>query len=427
MMRGFTACKKAAVCIGAFALTLSMLPLSGLNKKVYAEDEYTYTVRVFGGNIGDVTGGTPIDGGVAFTGIKDGEKPSGTVSVEIKNNNDYPDKYFAKGVRLAGRDNYDGLRNLNYISETPVHEDTDYVVAYGVKNSAVEYRVVYYSNTGEKLLEDETHYASDKDNVIVHARHIPGYFPQANNIGKEIVAGKENLFTFVYRRNETTVTETQTINEGTTVTGTTGTYTVPGTNTNTGTAAGTAGTTGTTGSGTNAGTGANFGVSGTGLNSGTGTNAGTPAGNANTDFGSAAGAATGNAAIDAEIARVNQNGPRSEAEVPDIINIDENNVPLAEFEGSSSSSSSSSSSKADSKSDSKADKSKSDESTSVSSASSAASSSSAVNELDTPTDGLSTMKKVGIGAGIAAAVGAVLGGFFLLRRRYEEDDEDDDE
>lgn len=210
-----------------------------------AEEEYTYTVRLYAGNLGKLTpSGVEVDSAsanitsgkdyVAVTGLKYGD----TVYINPQNTASVTDeRYYVRGVRRSGRDNSE--------AEVPtfqVASDRDYVVAYGIKGDMAAYTVNYQDTAGNTLKASDTYYGNIGERQYVSARYIDGYRPQTLNMVKTLSSNEtENVFTFLYQA--VTANEAQTPNTTTTTTTTTTTNTTGGTNTggtNTGNTTGTA-------------------------------------------------------------------------------------------------------------------------------------------------------------------------------------------
>ncbi len=218
---------------------------------------YTYSVTLSAGNQGNF-GGTDI---VEVTGVG-----AGALSVDFSAYRDQlqieDEKYYAKGIRLSGRDNSDASYSPTWATGA-VTEDTDYVVAYGMTGDMVAYTVQYLDEEGNELLPAETYYGSVGDKPVVAFQYIEGYLPQAYNLTKTLSANEaDNIFPFVYTPSYETITVTEVGEDNVTVitTTVTGTGTAGG-----GTAAGGAGAagTGTAGAGT-AGDAAGAGEAGAG-------------------------------------------------------------------------------------------------------------------------------------------------------------------
>lgn len=218
---------------------------------------YTYSVTLSAGNQGNF-GGTDI---VEVTGVG-----AGALSVDFSAYRDQlqieDEKYYAKGIRLSGRDNSDASYSPTWATGA-VTEDADYVVAYGMTGDMVAYTVQYLDEEGNELLPAETYYGSVGDKPVVAFQYIEGYLPQAYNLTKTLSANEaDNIFPFVYTPSYETITVTEVGEDNVTVitTTVTGTGTAGG-----GTAAGGAGAagTGTAGAGT-AGDAAGAGEAGAG-------------------------------------------------------------------------------------------------------------------------------------------------------------------
>ena len=439
------------------------------------ETESKYTVRVFSGKQGTFSTGEEFD----YTPVSYGGTVKGEPTVTLPKDS----KYFAKGFREGGKDSsYTGLVPIGELQDAingskdeygtaGVTKDVDYVVAYGMKKSAMPYTVSYVdenqnlltiTENGVTLPNPMTYYGVSGDTVIVAAKQIDNWdviYP-ARRQEIELGSSKSTDAVFVYRqRAAATPTPTATPRATTAPSsgggGGTSSYTT--TTTTTGGSTGTttartptttpaAGTAGTAGTGTT-GTGAASGVSGT---TGASATAGLGTGTTATTSGTQTGTGGQNAAVDSAIRNAVQGaagrGAANLEPLPDTVNIDNPDVPLADFPGNSSSkssssesssSSSSSSSSKSSSSDSKSSSSKSkssSSSSSIASSSSSSSSSSSTSATETPTPeptpaagGISTTAKIGIGAGIGVVLGAVIGGLMMRRRRDYEDDEDDED
>ena len=249
------ACSLAALV--ALALAVLLAPASAF------ADDYTYEIRVWDGNQGNVTAlGEGADNSAGpyatITGIEYGDY------VVLHNRFDVAmgdNKYYQKGYRVSGTDNQkDGGSNL--VDGVTVTEDMDFVVAYGMVGDQASYtlRFVEYG-TGRELAAPVTRYGNKGDRPVVAFEYIDGYRPRYRNITGTLGDEGTNDWTFEYI--PLAVGENQ---AGTGTTTTTYTY-VPGpagTATTTGTDAGTtAGTAGTTaGTGAAAGTTASTGTTG---------------------------------------------------------------------------------------------------------------------------------------------------------------------
>lgn len=265
---------------------------------------YTYSVTLSAGNQGNF-GGTDI---VEVTGVG-----AGALSVDFSAYRDQlqieDEKYYAKGIRLSGRDNSDASYSPTWATGA-VTEDTDYVVAYGMTGDMVAYTVQYLDEEGNELLPAETYYGSVGDKPVVAFQYIEGYLPQAYNLTKTLSANEaDNIFPFVYTPSYETITVTEVGEDNVTVitTTVTGTGTAGG-----GTAAGGAGAAGT------AGGAAGTGTAGTGEAAGAGTAGAGEAG---------AGAAGDDAAAGDGTTEIEEdNVPQG------TVDLDEDEVPLANMD-----------------------------------------------------------------------------------------------
>ena len=269
---------------------------------------YTYSVTLSAGNQGNF-GGTDT---VEVTGVG-----AGALSVDFSAYRDQlqieDEKYYAKGIRLSGRDNSDASYSPTWATGA-VTEDTDYVVAYGMTGDMVAYTVQYLDEEGNELLPAETYYGSVGDKPVVAFQYIEGYLPQAYNLTKTLSANEaDNIFPFVYTPSYETITVTEVGEDNVTVitTTVTGTGTAGG-----GTAAGGAGAAGT-------GT-AGAGTAGTGEAAGTGT----------AGVGDAAGAGDAGAGAAGDDAAAGDGTTEIEEDnVPQgTVDLDEDEVPLANMD-----------------------------------------------------------------------------------------------
>lgn len=171
-------------------------------------DEYQHGLTVSGGN-GSIAG---FDGnaGTSEVSITTGETATLTVGKETYDVTPKEDKYFVKGLKLAGHDNNDvddGVGSGPYAGPVGVElegsliygEDAEMVVAYGLKSSMVKYTVSYLDAGGAELLPSVTHYGVVGDRPIVSYKHVDGYVPNAYNAVKSLNADESlNVITFTY-------------------------------------------------------------------------------------------------------------------------------------------------------------------------------------------------------------------------------------
>ena len=187
---------------GLLALSAVVLA-AGQGQTAYAaEEEYTYTVRLYAGNLGELTGEgieiqsdtAKVDSGkdqVVISGLRYGD----TVRIIYQEAAVSADeRYYVRGVRRSGRDNSE--------AEAPTFNvacDRDYVAAYGVSGDMVGYRVDYLDADGNELMPSDTYYGNAGERQYVSSRYIDGYQPQALNLVKTLSANEaENVFEFRY-------------------------------------------------------------------------------------------------------------------------------------------------------------------------------------------------------------------------------------
>lgn len=195
-----------------------------------AHAETRYTVRVFGGNRGSVNGQEvyTLDRDFAYG---DEVNLDDYVTIDITD-----DKYYFKGYRKSGED---WLARSSFT----ITEDTDFVVAYGVRGDQVSYTISFIEyGTGRALQNDEgktsvTFYGNKGDKPVVPYEYVPGYRPRyrnitgtlgdegTNNWTLEYIAVEVPVVSEVVTETTTTGTTTGTTGTGTTGTGTTGTGT----------------------------------------------------------------------------------------------------------------------------------------------------------------------------------------------------------
>lgn len=176
----------------------------------------TYRVAVYAGNQGTVNGSDKV--------VFDGEnavQPGSTfdfnqLKVEVPDDS----KYYAKGIRLAALDNVqsdnihgDAAVETTYyvtandkgdmVATNPaiITEDTDFVVAYGIKANRVAYTVTYTDADGNQLAEPQRFYGDIGDRPAVAAAYIEGYVPRTDVRLQTLTANEaDNVFPFVYTR-----------------------------------------------------------------------------------------------------------------------------------------------------------------------------------------------------------------------------------
>ena len=290
-----------------------------------SKQAYSYKVRVFGGLRGTVDGGD-----VKTYTVKNGERfnfQQSTVAVTDS-------KYVYRGIRESGRDASEKLQNSSFV----VTKDVDLVVVYGVAGTTVTYRVEYVDTNGNPIpgLETEEFYGNEGDEPIIAYRYAEGYEPNAYNLTGKLSSQKDNVFRFIYTpiggsgseasgdyEEEATTPGGGGTAEGGTAAGGTA---AGGTAAATGTGGAAAGTGGAAAGGAAAGGAAAGGAAAGGAAAGGAAAGGAAAGGAAAGGEAGGGAAAGGAAAGGEAGGGN-NGPA------EIINIDENQAPLAEYSG----------------------------------------------------------------------------------------------
>ncbi len=192
--------KNKGIC---FLVLAFMVMLNGLTVSA-AEEEYTYTVRLYAGNQGRLLGGgvdvSSESAGVSFSDgylVIEGLKYGDTVYIRPQAAAEVTDeRYYVRGVRRSGRDNSE--------AEAPtfrVASDRDYVMAYGIRGNMAAYTVHYVDGDGRTLMESDTYYGNIGERQYVSSRYIDGYQPRVLNMVKTLSANtEENVFTFEYER-----------------------------------------------------------------------------------------------------------------------------------------------------------------------------------------------------------------------------------
>lgn len=168
----------AAAAVITFLMGLTVMPAA-------AKEPYDYTITLHAGNKGTVSGRDSIRFTASYDNI---------ISFDLGQVQVTDEKYYVKGIRLAGRDN-------NTVSATTfrVTGDADYVVAYGIKGNLVSYTLKYQDASGKQLAPDRVFYGNVGDKPIVAYQYVENYVPQALALTKTLSANAaENVFTFVY-------------------------------------------------------------------------------------------------------------------------------------------------------------------------------------------------------------------------------------
>ena len=192
------------------SILLLALAFSAIGIQAFAADppqNPPYRVRLFAGNsdVGVLTESQDKEVGYGDPYTFDASK------VDIVGDGD-DERYYVKGFREAGKDNSNGLYADTYNS---VEHDMDFVVAYGMKGSAVEYTVNFVDANGASLADSRTLYANVGDKPIVSYIYIEGYQPQAYALTKTLTGNPgDNVFNFTYTEIEAAAGETVVVEGG---------------------------------------------------------------------------------------------------------------------------------------------------------------------------------------------------------------------
>lgn len=109
------------------------------------------------------------------------------------------DRYYVKGVRLAGLDNSRATTSADRVLNLPVDGDAQYVVAYGLKKNQVAYTINFVDAAGNQIADPETLYGNPGDKPVVAFRYIDNYLPTTYNLTKTLSENAaDNVFTFTY-------------------------------------------------------------------------------------------------------------------------------------------------------------------------------------------------------------------------------------
>lgn len=177
-------------CAALVACVLALGVQTATSEDAFADESksYSYTVTLYAGN------GT-IDGAASKSYGPYGYGKSCTIAWQTLNIQPDDDKYYVKGIRLAG---HDGLAESGNIEVT---QDLQYVVAYGMKKDQVAYTINYVDANGAQIADSETFYGNIGDKPVIAYRYIEGYQPtNAYNLTRTLKGNAEdNVFTFKYR------------------------------------------------------------------------------------------------------------------------------------------------------------------------------------------------------------------------------------
>ena len=177
-------------CAALVACVLALGIQAATSEEAFADEgkSYSYTVTLYAGN------GT-IDGAASKSYGPYGYGKSCTIAWQTLNIQPDDDKYYVKGIRLAG---HDGLAESGNIEVT---QDLQYVVAYGMKKDQVAYTINYVDANGAQIADSETFYGNIGDKPVIAYRYIEGYQPtNAYNLTGTLKGNAEdNVFTFKYQ------------------------------------------------------------------------------------------------------------------------------------------------------------------------------------------------------------------------------------
>ena len=100
------------------------------------------------------------------------------------------EKYYVKGLKEAGHDNDEGVTTGYQSLSFKVEEDVAYVVTYAVAGDLVKYSVRYVDEQGRQLLPASEFYGMEGDKPVVSHKYVEGYLPNAYNETKTLTANE---------------------------------------------------------------------------------------------------------------------------------------------------------------------------------------------------------------------------------------------
>lgn len=178
--------------LAVLAMTVCLI-LGTMAVSVFAD--YEYDMKVSAGR-GQIEGKQSVDCATAEAVTTD---PAANVikidGNELKVTPPDPD-HFVIGLKDAGHDNSQIL--TGEVTLAGRNEDTELIVAYGLKSDMVRYTVRYVNRAGAALLASETHYGVDGSKPVVAYKYVDGYLPYAYNLTGTITKGGANEFVFYY-------------------------------------------------------------------------------------------------------------------------------------------------------------------------------------------------------------------------------------
>lgn len=202
--------------IWATFLAVCMLWQPGAAESLAAGREpYTYTVTFHAGNQGTFPAegsyngclkvvGSPgwhseraADGSsVTVSGIQEGAQVSYDAALSGAVVLPEGSRYYVRGVRRSGYDNTEAEYTV-----FAVNKDLDYVIAYGIQGDMTTYRVNYVDAAGNELADHRIYTGKVGDRPVAAYQYIEGWQPQAYNLTKVLVKDEsENVFNFIYTR-----------------------------------------------------------------------------------------------------------------------------------------------------------------------------------------------------------------------------------
>lgn len=177
-------------CAALMACVLALGVQTATSKEAFADENkpYSYTVTLYAGN-GTIDGAASKSFGPCGYG-EDCNIAWQTLNIQLDD-----DKYYVKGIRLAGHDELFASGNIL------VTEDMQFVVAYGMKKGQVPYTINYVDENGAQIADSETFYGNSGDKPVIACRYIEGYQPtNAYNLTGTLTGNADdNVFTFKYQ------------------------------------------------------------------------------------------------------------------------------------------------------------------------------------------------------------------------------------
>lgn len=230
----------AAVLIISYPLCFAMAEEAtpeGTGETAADTATYKYKVTVYAGNYGSFDENAK---SCVFTVPYKGNLTIDPSALGFKVTNG---RYYAKGLKLSGHDDYDADGDLDLLSagispySVEVTEDISLVMSYAMVGDMVDYTINYVDAAGNTLSPSVSYYGMDGDSIVISYPYIEGFTPEPD--GTEFVLDKEgtNVFNLVYSAipvpviiiPDTTGGGGGGTEESTEPTGTTATATTPGT------------------------------------------------------------------------------------------------------------------------------------------------------------------------------------------------------